>query len=94
MKPRREHNEYQPMSPRVREWREASGLTMGDLARRLGVCVVSVSDWERGRKNASWARARMFLELAGDALKPEDFGYVVLPGGRVARLLVGKAGAS
>jgi transcriptional regulator with XRE-family HTH domain len=43
-------------------WREAQGLTQGELARSLGVHIITVSRWENGARQIA-----PFLDLA---LKP------------------------
>ena len=40
---------------RLRELREAAGLTQRDLADKIGVHVDAVARWEQGRREPSWA---------------------------------------
>lgn len=79
---------YQGLS---RAARDCVGGHQGSLWR-LCECPrgsVEVSDWYMGRAVPSWEQARRVLtEPYAAHLTPEDFGYVRLPDGRVARLLV------
>ena len=61
------------MSPKdLRKWREKTGYSQGQLARVLGVDVMTVSRWERGIMQVpsflKWALA--YIELKGEELKP------------------------
>jgi transcriptional regulator with XRE-family HTH domain len=47
---------------RLRELREAAGLTQHDLAKKIGVHVDAVARWEQGRREPSWTTV---LALAG-----------------------------
>lgn len=57
----------------MQQWREKTGYSQGQLARVLGVDVMTVSRWERGIMKIpsflKWALA--YLELRGDELKPK-----------------------
>jgi len=62
------------MKPKeLRQWREKTGYSQGQLARTLEVDVMTVSRWERGVMRTpsflKWALA--YLELKGDELKPK-----------------------
>ena len=62
------------MKPKeLRQWREQTGYSQGQLARVLEVDVMTVSRWERGIMRIpsflKWALAH--LELKGDELKPK-----------------------
>ena len=56
----------------LREWRERTGYSQGQLARLLGVDVMTVSRWERAIMKIppylKWSLA--YLELKGEELKP------------------------
>ena len=56
----------------LKQWREKTGYSQGQLARILGVDVMTVSRWERGVMHIpsylKWALA--YLELKGGELKP------------------------
>jgi len=56
----------------LKEWRERTGYSQGQLCRVLGVDVMTVSRWERGIMKIpsylKWALA--YLELKGEELKP------------------------
>jgi len=57
----------------LKQWREKTGYSQGQLARVLEVDVMTVSRWERGIMGIpsflKWALA--YLELKGDDLKPK-----------------------
>jgi len=57
----------------LQQWREKTGYSQGQLARILGVDIMTVSRWERGIMKIpsflKWALA--YLELKGDELKPK-----------------------
>jgi transcriptional regulator with XRE-family HTH domain len=54
-------------------WRNKTGYSQGQLARILGVDVMTISRWERGVMKIpsflKWALA--YVELKGDELKPK-----------------------
>lgn len=52
----------QPVGPRIRIARENAGLTVEQLATRLGVRIDTIQDWEDG---AETPRANRLLTLAG-----------------------------
>jgi len=57
----------------LKQWREKTGYSQGQLARILEVDVMTVSRWERGIMRIpsfmKWALA--YLELKGEELKPK-----------------------
>ena len=57
----------------LKQWREKTGYSQGQIARVLGVNVMTVSRWERGiirlPSFLKWALA--YIELKGDELKPK-----------------------
>lgn len=48
---------------RLREWREAAGLTQADLARRLNLAQQTISEWEQGRAAPRRSRAADVAKL-------------------------------
>jgi transcriptional regulator with XRE-family HTH domain len=50
---------------RLRELREAAGLTQRDLADKIGVHVDAVARWEQGRREPSWATVLALAEALG-----------------------------
>lgn len=57
----------------LKEWRSKTRYSQGQLARVLGVDVMTVSRWERAVMKIppylKWSLA--YLELRGDELKPQ-----------------------
>jgi transcriptional regulator with XRE-family HTH domain len=43
------------LGARIRELREAAGLSQAELAERLGIAQNSLSNWERGNRQPSFA---------------------------------------
>jgi transcriptional regulator with XRE-family HTH domain len=54
----------------LRAQRKRAGLTMGDLARKTGLSLVTVSDIERGR-DGSYEDMRAFIGALGHEPKAE-----------------------
>ncbi len=50
---------------RLRELREAAGLSQKELADRMGVQQTAVSWWERGRREPSFGNAVKLAEALG-----------------------------
>jgi transcriptional regulator with XRE-family HTH domain len=50
---------------RLRELREAAGLTQRDLADKIGVHVDAVARWEQGRREPSWGTILALAEALG-----------------------------
>jgi transcriptional regulator with XRE-family HTH domain len=57
----------------LKQWRNKTGYSQGQLAKALGVIPVTISRWERGeRQIPSFLNlALAYLELKGDELKPK-----------------------
>lgn len=53
---------------KIRQMREARGMTQQDLARTIGVSQATVSDWERGEKNPDLVRAVKLADLFNTSL--------------------------
>lgn len=51
--------------PRLRELREAAGLTHQQLAERAGVSVDGVSQWERGVREPGWGSVLSLAQALG-----------------------------
>jgi transcriptional regulator with XRE-family HTH domain len=50
---------------RLRELREAAGLTQGELAERVGVIREAVARWEAGRREPGWSNVLALAEALG-----------------------------
>jgi len=57
----------------LKKWRQRNGYSQNQLAKVLGVDVMTVSRWERGvREIPSFLHlALSYLELRGEELKPK-----------------------
>jgi transcriptional regulator with XRE-family HTH domain len=57
----------------LKQWRNKTGYSQGQLAKALGVIPVTISRWERGeRQIPSFLHLALDqLELKGDELKPK-----------------------
>lgn len=51
------------MSSFIRRIREEAGLTQAELAEKMGVSVVSVQNWEKGRNKIDQGKYRMLSEV-------------------------------
>ncbi len=51
--------------PRLRELREAAGLTQQELAARVGVQWETISRWERGTREPSWSNVLAMASALG-----------------------------
>jgi transcriptional regulator with XRE-family HTH domain len=51
--------------PKIRDARKAAGLTMGDLARKAGVSVQTISSWERGKTGPGLAELTTLAAALG-----------------------------
>lgn len=59
----------------LRRFREQSGMTQPDLAKKLGVTVQAISNWEAGRAQPSVKNSKVIAEVFGvpvDALISEN----------------------
>jgi transcriptional regulator with XRE-family HTH domain len=65
---------------KIREAREASGMTQQDLARAVGVTVRAVQNWEAGTRGP-W---RYLAEIAEATEKPLTFFFENGNGGEIA----------
>lgn len=50
---------------RLRELREAAGLTQQQLAERVGCRWLAVSRWERGEREPGWGQVNALCEALG-----------------------------
>jgi transcriptional regulator with XRE-family HTH domain len=66
-----------PFGQRLRSLRLAAGLTQTALARRAGLCVGSVRDYERGRDEPRWANLMKLLHVLGFDLLADSGREVV-----------------
>ena len=48
---------------KIRQLREARGMTQQDLAKTIGVSQATVSDWEKGKINPDLVRAVKLADL-------------------------------
>lgn len=55
----------EPITPRIRQWRLAAGLTQTGLAARLGTTQSAVSRWERGHDEPRLATLAEILRACG-----------------------------
>ena len=57
----------------LKEWRNRTGWSQGQLAKALGVIPVTISRWERGERQIPpfLSLALAYLELKGNKLKPK-----------------------
>lgn len=83
---------YEELGRRVREAREAAGLTQEELAQRVELSRASVANIERGNQRVALHK---FVELA-QALGVEPLRLLPRPAGRAARFgrVVRQAGVS
>ncbi|MFW5652538.1 MAG: helix-turn-helix domain-containing protein [Planctomycetota bacterium] len=51
------------MPDRLRQAREAAGLSQSEVAERLAVSQAAISRWESGRKSPSLSRVQQLAEL-------------------------------
>jgi transcriptional regulator with XRE-family HTH domain len=63
---------------RLTEWRQRSGLTQADLARRIGVDRSSISGWEGGRRDPSRHVVARIADVCGVG-QAERWEAVALP---------------
>lgn len=54
----------------MREYRERLGLSQEEVARRLGVSVMTDRRWEKGELPKQWRQLIILAELFG--VRPED----------------------
>jgi transcriptional regulator with XRE-family HTH domain len=57
---------------RLRELREAAGLSQGELAARAGISQPRITEYERGRRSPTWesvVRLAMILGVSTDAFR-------------------------
>lgn len=63
---------------RIREIREAVGMSQGELARRMGVTQGAVSQWENGSTNPEITKltqlAQILQTTVDELLQPEKAG--------------------
>ena len=57
----------------LRKYRLKKGLTVEQLAQRLGVAKSAVSRWENGVMIPRPATMRLVMEVTGGAVRPEHF---------------------
>lgn len=61
---------------RIKAAREAAGMTQAELAKRLGISYVGVSQWERGIRNPKYSTLKKIADILGvwvyDLSSPED----------------------
>ena len=69
---------------KLKEWREAHGLTQSQLARLLGVESVTISRWERGAAKRGAPGELLELALEGLERRIEE-GRVTIRSGREGR---------
>lgn len=68
---------FAPITPEVLRWaREDAGVTVADLAARVGVDAGRVRAWEIGEEQPSLAKLRQAAELLG---RPVAFFFVAEP---------------
>ena len=53
---------------KIRQLREARGMTQQDLAKTIGVSQATVSDWESGKINPDLVRAVKLADLFNTSL--------------------------
>ena len=53
---------------KIRQMREARGMTQQDLAKTIGVSQATVSDWESGKINPDLVRAVKLADLFNTSL--------------------------
>ena len=53
---------------KIRQLREARGMTQQDLAKTIGVSQATVSDWEKGKINPDLVRAVKLADLFNTSL--------------------------
>ena len=64
-----------PLTPALlRDARQAAGLSQRELAARLGVRPVTISEWELGRAEINLPASRIALALASPPAPREPFG--------------------
>ena len=51
--------------PRLRELREAAGLTQKDLAERTGVSLGAIARWEQNDREPVWSSLKALCEALG-----------------------------
>lgn len=60
---------------KLRAWRAGAGLTLEVTASKLGLTSAStVSEYERGSRNPSFASAKAIQRLTRGAVRVEDWG--------------------
>lgn len=50
---------------RLRELREAAGLSQAELARRTGIAQQSIAVWEAGKSDPGWSKVMKLAEALG-----------------------------
>jgi transcriptional regulator with XRE-family HTH domain len=55
------------------DWRRIKNKTQADVAKALGVIVVTVSRWERGERTPSTKFQIEILKLTHGRVKPNDW---------------------
>lgn len=85
---------------RIRELREAAGLTQKQLAQKAGVHVRSVQNWEKGRglygRNIESAAAALGVsteEILGRRARSDELADVIARVARIERILTSMRGA-
>lgn len=58
---------------KLADWREKTGLTQTQVAERLGVAALAVSQWETGRRFPSRENQRKIAEVTEGAVLPNDW---------------------
>lgn len=58
---------------RMRAWRQKAGLTLADVAERLGVSVPTVHRWEVGRADPRLSRIKQIDTLTAGMVTATDF---------------------
>ena len=69
---------------RLRELREAAGLSQYELARRTGLSKQTLSVLEKGGRDPSWTTVRLLAHALGVAVTAFEVGPLPLPESRPA----------
>ena len=55
------------------DWRRQHGLTQADVAKELGVILVTVSRWECGMRTPSTKFQKAIIAMTGGVVAPNDW---------------------
>lgn len=69
---------------KLREWRQAQGLSMEQLGDLIGLTQSSVSRIENGKNRPEWGTLDRIVQVTDGAVTPNDFADLPTPADEAA----------